>query len=186
MKLFKFEDYKLVITEEALLIKDFASIWKRDRSVDKKVAIMELGYIYFLVDPRSDYSFIMDENEKSETIKKQEGLPQKWKPDELVKSAIKTYSFLTQTTSSLMLHDVRSAVDKLRVFIRELDLSETDKNDKPKYTLNSYTSALAGMPDLIEKLVKIEKIVNEELEEVGRMRANKMKKITEDGFSNFM
>ena len=147
---------------------------------------MELGYIYFLVDPRSDYSFIMDEHEKSETIKKQEGLPPKWKPDELVKAAIKTYSFLTQTTSSLMLHDVRSAVDKLRVFIRELDLSETDKNDKPKYTLNSYTSALAGMPDLIEKLVKIEKIVNEELEEVGRMRANKMKKITEDGFSNFM
>lgn len=186
MKLFKFEDYKLVISEEALLIKDFAAIWKRDRTVDKKIALMELGYIYFLVDPRSDYSFILDETEKSEIIKKQEGLPSKWKPDDLVKSAIDTYKFLTQTTSSLMLHDVRAAMDKLRLYIRDLDLSETDKNDKPKYTLNSYTSALSGMPDLIEKLIKIEKIVHEELEETGRMRANKMKKVTEDGFANFI
>ena len=60
MKLFRYEGYKVVISEEAFALKVFRQIWNRDRSVNKDKAIMELGYVYFLSDPRSDYQYIVD------------------------------------------------------------------------------------------------------------------------------
>ena len=74
MKLFKFEDYKLTISEEALLIKAFRDIWESDKSKDKSIATLELGVVYFMADPRSDYSWIEDENEKLKAVIEQEGL----------------------------------------------------------------------------------------------------------------
>ena len=74
MKLFKFEDYKLTISEEALLIKAFRDIWESDKSKDKSIATLELGVVYFMSDPRSDYSWIEDENEKLKAVIEQEGL----------------------------------------------------------------------------------------------------------------
>ena len=54
MKLFRYEGYKVVISEEAFALKVFRQIWNRDRSVNKDKAIMELGYVYLMTDPRSD------------------------------------------------------------------------------------------------------------------------------------
>ena len=49
IKLFKYEGYKLNISEEALLLKPFKEIWQRDKSKNKDKALQELGYIYFLI-----------------------------------------------------------------------------------------------------------------------------------------
>lgn len=55
MKLFKFEQYKVTISEEAFAMKPFKQIWNRDKSQSKDKAISELSYVYFMQDPRSDY-----------------------------------------------------------------------------------------------------------------------------------
>lgn len=55
MKLFKYEGYNLTISEEAMLLKPFKVLWKRDKARNKENALQELGYIYFMEDPRSDY-----------------------------------------------------------------------------------------------------------------------------------
>ena len=89
MKLFKYEGYKVVISEEAFALKVFRQIWNRDRSVNKDKAIMELGYIYFMVDPRSDYQYLVDEDERSKAIIEGEGLPNGWKPDKAITEAMK-------------------------------------------------------------------------------------------------
>ena len=39
MKLFKYEGYKVVISEEALALKPFKQIWNRDRTANKDKAI---------------------------------------------------------------------------------------------------------------------------------------------------
>ena len=61
MKLFKYEGYKIVIEPEALLLKPFKQIWQRDRTINKDKAMMELGFIYFFCDTRSDYQYLIDE-----------------------------------------------------------------------------------------------------------------------------
>lgn len=64
MKLFKYENFALTISEEALTIKAFSDIWKRDRTKGKNNALQELGLIYFMYDPRSDYMYIDDAQER--------------------------------------------------------------------------------------------------------------------------
>ena len=64
MKLFKFEGYKVIIEPEALLLKPFRLIWERDKKETKEKAINELGFVYFFADPRSDYQYIVDEDER--------------------------------------------------------------------------------------------------------------------------
>jgi hypothetical protein len=45
----------------------------------------------FFADPRSDYQYIVDEDERIKAIKEGEGLPDKWVPDKQVLAAIDFY-----------------------------------------------------------------------------------------------
>ena len=92
MKLFKYEGYNLTISEEAILLKPFKNIWKRDKSKNKEKALMELGYIYFMEDPRSDYQTYIDPDERMHQIMLGEGIPDSWKPDAQVESAREFYA----------------------------------------------------------------------------------------------
>lgn len=186
MKLFTFEGYKLNISEEALCIKAFRELFKRDRSKTKEKALLELGFIYFYLDPRSDYSFLTDDEERMEAIIEQEGFPTKWKPDDKVQRAMEVYKSLTQTSSSLLLQDTRISIDKARAFLRNLDLEQKDDNGKPIYTINSYLNAIKDVPKLIKELSEAEKAVSKELEENGKLKANRLKKVGEDGLDSFL
>lgn len=186
MKLFKFEEYKLIVSEEALLIKAFRDIWEVDKSKDKSIAMLELGVIYFMSDPRSDYSWIENEDEKLKAIIEQEGLPEKWKPSKLVLEAIKVYKELSATTSSLLLEDTKIAINKVRKFLRDLDLSEVDDKGKPKYTVNSITAAIRDIPRLVRELSEAEKAVSKEIDEQSRRKGNKTKSVTEDGYGRYL
>ena len=95
---------------------------------------------------------------------------------------MRVYRFLTNTSSSLLLDSSRLAVDKIRVFLEELDLNAVDDKGKPKYTINSITSALKDIPNLIKNIREVELAVNKEIEEVTKMRGQATKKLKEDGF----
>lgn len=185
MKLFKFENYNLTIAEEALTIKAFSNLWKRDRSDKKERALREFGFIYHCYDPRSDYMFIIDEEDRIETIKEQEGIEEKWKPDKLVLDAIEIYKFLTQSTASLLLEDTRALIEKVRMQMKEIDLNAMDDKGKPIYTLNTITATIKQIPSLSEDLTKAENALNREIEENGKMRGQKAKKLLEDGILSF-
>lgn len=183
MKLVKYENYSLTISPEAFGIKAFRDLFNRDTSPDKHQAMLELTYIYFLCDPRSDYSFIVDVMERSNTIKEQEGLPEDWNPDEVVAAAIKVYEFMSQTSFSLLIDDTRKAIDKLRIFLRNVDLNGTDDKGRPKHTPQSIVSTVKQIPELVTKLAEAERVIAKELEAgAGRMRAKREKTPTEDGY----
>jgi hypothetical protein len=55
MKLLKYEGYNLTFEPELLTLKVFKRLFSRDRTKDKSKFLQELGYIYFMEDPRSDY-----------------------------------------------------------------------------------------------------------------------------------
>ena len=179
IKLFKYEGYKLNISEEALLLKPFKEIWQRDKSKSKDKALQELGYIYFMSDPRSDYQYLVDEEERSKAIKEGEGIDSKWKPDKLVLDAI-TFDKSFKPTSALLLEDTRFAVDKLRKLLREIDLTEVDDKGKPIYTLNSITATIKQIPSLVKDLDEAEKTLSKELIESSKVRGSQEKSMYED------
>lgn len=179
MKLFKFEGYKIEISEEAFALKIFRQIWNRDRTVNKERAITELGYVYFMTDPRSDYQYIIDSDERSKAIIEDEGLPQDWKPDKLVKEAMEFYGKF-KPTAALLLEDTRYAVDKLRKLLRDINLEEKDDKGKPVYTLNAITATIKQVPGLAKDLDEAEKALASEMKNQGRMRGQGEKTIMED------
>ncbi len=185
MKLFNYNDYKIDISPEAFALKAFRAIWQRDKSSKKEKAIQEFGYIYFMCDPRSSYMFYIDEEDRANNIKQDEGLDKKWKPDSLLLDAMEQYKRMVKTTSSELLNRSRMAADKLGIELANIDFGRLDKNDKPVYTINTVAAALKNLPDVVKNLIDAEKMVSQELDEKSTMRGGKDKKIGEDGILGF-
>lgn len=180
IKLFRFENYRLTISEEAFTIKVFADIWNRDKSKDKSIALAELGYVYHFSDPRSDYQSIVSEPERQQAIIDGEGL-KKWKPDSLVKEAIEYYCKF-KPMASYLLEDTRVAIDKVRKFLKDIDLNAVDANGKPIYTISNVVTAIKQIPLLVKQLDEAERAMNKDLEAVSKMRGNAEKSLMADGF----
>jgi hypothetical protein len=179
MKLFKYEGYKITISEEALVLKPFKDIWQRDKSRNKDRALIELGFVYFFCDPRSDYQYLTDEDSRMKSIIEGEGMEPNWKPDALVEAAMKFYKSFTPT-SALLLEDTRSAVDKLRKQLRDIDLNATDDKGKPIYTLNVITSTIKQIPALVKDLEEAERAITSEIMQNDKIRGTQEKSMYED------
>lgn len=179
MRLFKYEGYNLTISDEAFLLKPFKDLWKRDKSKGKEKALQELGYIYMMEDPRSDYQAYVDKEVRAEQVKLGEGLPSDWKPDKLVLDAQEFYASF-KTESALLLEDIRVAITKLREFIKTIDLNAVDDKGKPIYTLNTYTATIKQIPELITSLDEAEKTIARDLAQSDRVRGSAEKSIYED------
>ena len=174
MKLFKYEGYKITIAPEALLLKPFKQIWQRDRSRNKDKALMELGFIYFFCDTRSDYQYLTDEDERKEAIKEGEGLPPKWEPDKIVQEAMTFYNSF-KPTSALLLDDTRLMVDKYRKRLREQEFDGLEVKE-----LKELGALIKQIPSLVKDLDEAEKALTSEMRNAGKMRGQREKTIFED------
>lgn len=179
MKLFRYEGYKITISEEALLLTPFKKLWSRDKSAGKNRALTELGFIYFMADPRSDYQYIIDEESRKEAIREGEGLPKDWSPDKMVLEALAFYKTF-KPASALLLEDTRVAVDKLRNLLREIDLSALDDKGRPIYTLNTITATIKQIPTLVKDLNEAETAIAKEIAQSNKVRGSQEKAMYED------
>lgn len=183
MKLFKYEGFRVTVEPEVLLLKPFKKIWDRDRSENKNKALSELAFIYFYCDPRSDFMFIIDEEDRLAEIKKQEGFKESWTPDKLVMEAMDLYRKLTVTVSSGLLEDARFGVLKIREALRTISFDNVDEEKVPR-AIKDAVSALKEIPDLIKSIQEAEKAMNSEINENTRMRGQGQKTIFEEGLDN--
>ena len=174
MKLFKYEGFRIVISEEAFALKPFRKIWERDKSDSKDKAIAELGYIYFFCDPRSDYQYLVDPEERKQAIKEGEGLKDKWEPDKVVQEAMDFYEGF-KPAAALLLEDVRYRLYKYRAKLRSLDLEGMEVKD-----LKDVGALIKQIPSLVKEVDEAEKTLAAEMKETGRMRGQGEKTIFED------
>ena len=177
MKLLKYEGYKVVIEPELLTLKPFKQIWTRDKTVNKDKALAEIAFIYFMTDPRSDYQYLVDDNERMEAIKEGEGLPAKWQPDKVVTEAMNFYMSF-KPISALLLEDTRFMVDKYRKRLKAQEFDELEIKD-----LKEAGALIKQIPSLVRDLSEAEKALNSEMRDSGRMRGQGEKTIFEDDLS---
>ena len=179
MKLLKYEGYNITFEPELLTLKVFKRLHQRDKTRDKNKFIQELGYIYFFSDPRSDYQYITDEEERSKAIIEGEGLPKDWKVDPCIQEAIDYYKSFNPT-SALLLEDTRVAVDKLRRLLRDINLEQVDDKGKPIYTLNTIVATIKQVPSLVKDLDEAERAIAKEIMQNDKVRGNAEKAMYED------
>ena len=179
MKLLKYEGYNLTFEPEILTLKVFKRLFMRDKTKDKSRFLQELGYIYFMLDPRSDYMYITDNEERSKAIIEGEGLPDTWKVDSALQDAMDYYKSF-RPTSALLLEDTRIAVDKLREALRSINLTDVDDKGRPIYTLNTIVSTIKQVPSLVKDLDDAERAIAKEIIQNDKIRGSAEKSMYED------
>lgn len=184
MKLFKFEDYKLQVSDEAYALAPFRKLLDKDKSKTKTHAMEALAYIYFMCDPRSDYQIYVDEVQRHNKVVEGQGLGSDWKPDVDVVEAMGFYKSF-KSEAALLLEDTRVAVSKLRNYIKDIDLDAVDERGKPIYTLNTYTATINQIPKLIIALDEAEKAIAREISQSEKVRGSSEKSMFEDFYSDY-
>lgn len=176
MKLFKYEGYHLTISEEALALKPFKKIWDRDKTSTKEKAIVELAYCYFMEDPRSDYQYIIDRDDRSDAIKEGEGLKKDWKPDKDIIAAMELYASF-KSTAALLLDDIRTLVDGYRSKLKDMtsDMSTLTVKD-----VKDIGAIIKQIPSIVKDLDEAEKAIAKEITQNDKVRGAQEKSIYED------
>ena len=174
MRLISFENYELQVAPEALLIRPIRRIYNADRSERKEKFFQQLSYLWFMTDPRSSYSYILDYDERSKAIIEQEGLPEDFKPSEFLIEAMRIYSKLTITPSQKLLTSAIKAADTVSKFLENPDiLTEEDDKGRPKYQVSSITAALKNVEGIVSTLQNLQRKVDQELEDAdGKARGS--------------
>ena len=156
MRLFKYEGYEVKVAPEALTLRPFKKIWDRDKSKSKETALMELSFLYFFCDPRSDYQYITDSTDRLEAVKEGIGLSVAWKPDAVLNNAIVFYQTF-DTSAAILLRTAARGVDKIQKTLD--DLTPTDTK-----SLREYLIVMKMIPEVAAMIKEAEKAINEEAE----------------------
>lgn len=173
MNLIKWENQKIVITPEAYGIKAFRNIWNKDRSQSKDRAIMTLSALYFMYDPRSDFQYITDDDERMGAVVEEVGLTD-WKPDSLFNAAIPTYIRLTHTTSSKLLKGNRLAANTIEQVLSTPLPTDMDVEDRIKLA-EKLANTVMKSNILAVEIAKVEKTIHQDVEDQSSKAIGKTK-----------
>jgi hypothetical protein len=162
MRLLEMGGTDIIVPGELLMVKEFKDLWKEDKSKNKEKVKAQLAYIYFFCDWESPYAKHL-ELERQEKIISDLELKKDLVTTAKVKAAIDKYEELMMTTSMLLLKDAEVAVQKLRLYFREVDLTERDdRTGKPIFTAKDLTMNLKSVGDVIKGLKKLKEEVKKE------------------------
>ena len=154
MRVFKYEGYEVKVSPEALTLRPFRKLWERDKSKNKEKAILEFSFLYFFCDPRSDYQFIVDDEDRLEAVKEGVGFEKNWSPDTTLKAAVAFYKTFDSSAARL-----------LRMAAKEIDKVQDvlDKINPTNYKeLKEQMSAMKMIPEIASMIQKAEKTLNTE------------------------
>ena len=166
MKLIKYEDFQIKLSDEAFLVRPIRQLFHQDRSQRKEKFWQQMSYMHFMISPASSYSYILDMEERSKAVIEQEGLPSDFRPSELLKEAMQIYRKLTITPSQKLLESSLIAADTVSKFLSDPTiLNKTDDKGRPLYQISSVTAALKNVEGIINSLQTLQKKVDQELEE---------------------
>lgn len=166
MNLFELKNNKLVFAPESLALAPFKSLWDNDTSKNKERAVAELSAIYFFVDYKSDFSNILDEQERLNQIRTViPELGKDWKPTAEINTAIDFYKALQETPSMKLINSAKSAIGKLEKFFNTVDLMAVDKSGKPKYSPKQLSDTVTTLPKLITSITALEEQIKKEVEQ---------------------
>ena len=172
MKLLNYDNFELKVSEEALLIRPIRKLWNQDRSEKKEKFFQQMSYLYFMVDPRSTYSYLLDKEARKQAIIEQEGLPANFKPSELLQEAMDIYAKHTITISQGLLRDSMVAANKVSEFLRTVDLNAVDDKGRPRYQVSTITAALKNVDGIITTIQSLTKKVEQEITEQNKNKGS--------------
>lgn len=165
MNIFEIKNYVVTFSPQALMLKPFREIWDNDESKDKTDAVKELSYVYYMADERSDFMYILNEEERHEEVIRSLELGHgAWIVPHYVTDAIAYYIEMSETTSTRLLRSTRGVVEKISSFLDAVDVNERDRNNKPVFDIGKIVTSVEKIPKLVRSLNEIEQEIVKEKE----------------------
>jgi hypothetical protein len=155
----------LNIAPEALMIKEFKDIWKRDKSKSKTRALKELAYVYHSTDYQSIYRNYHPEHRESK-IRLDIMEDKDWTPDTVIILAQAKYRELQRTLSMEILDDVELGLIKLREYFRDVDFDEDENGVAAK----NFIANVKAMGDLVKGVKSLKEEIEKELTDQMQLR----------------
>lgn len=156
VKLFDIVNGKVAMNPTALWLPEFKAIWDRDKSKGKEKASREISYIVFMHSFQSPYQVYSSNIRESKVIGDYFKDEPKWKPDDLIKEAVKKYNELQDTLVLKMLRTAKCAIEKIEEYFQDAQPSDIDRIVKNAKELGSLIASI----DKLEKQVKTEQLEN--------------------------
>lgn len=183
MNLFEMKDFKLQINPAAYTLTPFRKIWDRDKSRGKKKALLELAYIYYMCDYKSDYSDIVNTDEKHNAIISGCFEGKDFKPDKAVEDAMEFYESRQETLMMRMYKVAKLGIAKMETYVKEINLDERDaKTQKPVHNVTHLKGIIKELAEMADNVEKLEKKARAELQQTeSNTKGNKEKSVFEDG-----
>jgi hypothetical protein len=146
-------------------------VWKCEGDADGRKKLMQhriFNYIYLTIDFGSPLFSWEKEAREVEAMKSQNLKPGDI-TDPKVQAALRKYDEYQQESSPKLkaLRGMHAALDKMNDHLQTIDLSEEDKQGKPKYTVATITRAMKEMNAAYDALETMERRVLEELKKEG-------------------
>lgn len=170
MELFRFEDTRVSPSPHTLLIETFKRVWDRDKSKDKKLALKELAFVFYLMNYKTVYlNTIPEEREQAIILDIFPENPQ-WVPDVLVREACQKYDELQITPAMRFLKSQMFALEQSMGYFNSVDYKKVDSKGKPVYDISSVTNSMSKSAAVLDSLEKISERVRKELSVRGRIQ----------------
>lgn len=121
---------QVMVREEALLVPEFALIWKADKVASKPDAMRDFAYLYYVSSLKSPYRRTHKVEDIPEAVKEHILQDKKYKPHKRVEDAIKVYDAMQETKSKKVFKLAENYLDKALtalsnvgddVFIEDID-----------------------------------------------------------------
>lgn len=181
MNLFEIKDFQVIFSAQALALVPFRTLWDRDKTKDKSTSVGELAYVWFMCDYKSDYSDIINEEERSKEILSVLVIPKGWKPDKKVFEAMVFYK---KRSKGMIMHLHEAAtilLDQIVQFAKTVDLNERDDKGKPIHNLKQINDVVKELGKSVESVQNLERMVKAELSNNKDKIGSKTKSLFEDG-----
>lgn len=174
MRLLEWKDYQVQVSPEALLVRPIRKLYNADRSAKKEKFFQQMSYLFFMIDPRSTYSYITDPEEREKQIKMQEGLPDDFVPSKDLEEAMEAYSKHVITSSSELLAASRIAASALREELEQTKTLLAERTDKGQRVTKAgeVMALLERLMNMVPKLRQLEKQVDSDIYENTRAKGN--------------
>ena len=189
MNLIEFDKGTYSVKYSPLLVtlEPFKKIIDRDKTKNKEMAIKEISFIAFFADIRSDYMYIVNDEERARELVNDLELPKNWKIDATIKQAIEFYTSRSTTVNSSIYKSACKAAIDISNYLNKTDilLSERDENGKVVTDISKITSALEKVPKIMANLNSAHtELIKEQKITEGRTKGSKTFNIFEDGLGD--
>ena len=180
------ENYSVSYSPQLLTLKPFKKLIDRDKSKNKERAVKEISFIAFFADLRSDYMYIVDDDERTHELIKDLDLPSTWKVDKEIQDAIDFYLERSTTVNSTIYQGACKAAIDVSKYLRTADilLQERDAHGKVVVDINKITGALEKVPKIMANLnAAHQELVKEQKITEGRSKGSRTFNMYEDGLN---